>query len=119
MTGSKVPARSRGTAIVTSPAASVSTVLGRVPLRMLPFSVVGAWCFSWPRCSVSSSSRAFSRTVAVIDLSSPSGPVRSSPRARAALTSSRTAACSASLREVVFFAFFGIELTLVIFSVIA
>lgn len=55
----------------------------------------------------------------MIDLSSPPGPVRSSPRARAALTSSRTAACSASLREVVFVAFFGIELTLVIFSVIA
>ena len=118
ITGSNVPARSRGTAIVTSPAASVSTVLGRVPLRMLPFSAVGTWCFSWPRCSVSSSSSAVSRTVAVIDLSSPSGPVRSSPRARAALTSSRTAACSASLREVVFFTFFGIELTLVIFSVI-
>lgn len=45
MTGSNVPARSRGTVIVTSLAASVSTVLGRVPLRIL-FSAVVAWCFS-------------------------------------------------------------------------
>ena len=36
ITGSNVPARSRGTSMVTSPAASVSTVLGRVPLRMFP-----------------------------------------------------------------------------------
>ena len=36
MTGSNVPSRSRGTSISTGPAASVSTVLGRVPLRELP-----------------------------------------------------------------------------------
>ncbi len=41
ITGSKVPARSRGTGIVTSPAASVSTVFGRVPLRMVACSAVG------------------------------------------------------------------------------
>ncbi len=41
MTGSNVPALSLGTAILTSPAASVSTVLGRVPLRMFPPSPVG------------------------------------------------------------------------------
>ena len=35
-TGSNVPARSRGTCTGTSPAASVSTVLDRVPLRMFP-----------------------------------------------------------------------------------
>ncbi|MFK5636142.1 hypothetical protein [Ornithinimicrobium sp. LYQ103] len=51
-------------------------------------------------------------------MSSPSGPVRSSPRARAALTSSRTAVRSVSLRETVFFASLGIELMLEIFSVI-
>ncbi len=54
----------------------------------------------------------------MIDFSSPSA-FRSSPRARAALTSSRTAACSVSLRETVSLASFGIELTLVIFSVIS
>lgn len=42
ITGSKVPARSRGTAMVTYPAASVRTVLGLVPLRMLPLPDVGA-----------------------------------------------------------------------------
>lgn len=41
ITGSKVPDRSLGTEIVTSPAASVSTVLARVPLRTLPFSAAG------------------------------------------------------------------------------
>ena len=59
ITGAKVPARSRGTSITTSPAASVSTVLGRAPLRTLPSSpdTVG-WCFSCPTCSVISSSKA-------------------------------------------------------------
>jgi hypothetical protein len=47
MTGSNVPARSLGTSTVTSPAASVSTVLGRVPLRMFPLvPSAGGWCFS-------------------------------------------------------------------------
>jgi len=79
----------------TCPAASVRTVSARVPSRMFPLEPpAGAWCFSWPRCSVIPSSSAVSSTVAVIALSSPSGPVRSSPRARAALTSSRTAARS-------------------------
>jgi hypothetical protein len=44
ITGSNDPARSRGTSICTSPAASVSTVLPRVPLRMLPAPPSGAWC---------------------------------------------------------------------------
>jgi len=35
ITGSKVPSRSRGSSISTGPLAAVSTVLGRVPLRML------------------------------------------------------------------------------------
>jgi hypothetical protein len=48
------------------------------------------------RCSVISSSSADSSTVAVIAFNNPSGPVMLSPRARAALTSSRTAAHSAS-----------------------
>ena len=38
----------------------------------------------------------------MIDVSSPSGPVKSPPWARADSTRSRTAACSALLREVVF-----------------
>ena len=36
ITGSKLPSRSRGTSMSTSPAASVSTVLDRFPLRELP-----------------------------------------------------------------------------------
>jgi hypothetical protein len=89
-----------------------------VPLRMLPFSAVGCRYFSWPRWSVSSSSNAVSSTVAVIAFSSPSGPVRSSPRARAAVTSSRTAVRSVWPSETVVLACVGIELTPVIFSVI-
>ena len=47
ITGSNVAARSRGTSISTFPAASVRTVLGRVPLRMLPPGPpAGAWCLS-------------------------------------------------------------------------
>lgn len=83
--------------MVTSPAASVSTVFERVPLRMLPAPPAGAWCFACPRWSVSSSSSALSSTVAVIDFNNPSGPVMSSPRPRAARTSSCTAARSAAL----------------------
>ena len=36
ITGANVPSRSRGTSISTAPAASVSTVLDRLPLRELP-----------------------------------------------------------------------------------
>ena len=46
-------------------------------------------------------------TCLVIAFSSPSGPVRSSPLARAALTSARTAARSTSSGVSVFFAFRG------------
>lgn len=46
MTGSNVPARSRGTSITTSPAASVSTVLARVPLRMFSAPPSGARCLT-------------------------------------------------------------------------
>jgi hypothetical protein len=42
ITGSKVPARSRGTSMVTSPAASVSTVFTLAPLRMLSAPPAGA-----------------------------------------------------------------------------
>jgi len=118
MTGANVPARSRGTSMVTSPAASVRTVLGRVPLRMFPAPPDGARCFSCPRCSVISSSRAASRTVAVIVFNSPSGPVRSSPRERAALTSSRTASRSTWPGFRLFVASLGIELMPVSVSVI-
>ncbi len=48
ITGSKVPARSRGTSRVTSLAPSVSTVFERVPLRMLSAPPVGAWCLGCP-----------------------------------------------------------------------
>lgn len=44
--GSNVPARSRGTSISTWPVASVSTVLARVPLRMLPDPAPAGSCFS-------------------------------------------------------------------------
>jgi hypothetical protein len=83
--------------MVTSPAASVSTVFALVPLRMLSAPSAGAWCLACPRWSVSSSSSALSSTVAVIDFNSPSGPVMSSPRPRAARTNSCTAARSAAL----------------------
>ena len=47
ITGSKVPARSRGTCTLTSPAASDSTVLARVPLRTFPGLLsAGGWCLS-------------------------------------------------------------------------
>src|SRR6478609_2043291 len=58
-------------------------------------------------------------TCLVIALSSPSGPVRSSPLARAALTSSRTAARSASPGFAAFTACLGIELMPLSVSVIA
>ena len=78
----------------TLPALSVNTVLVRVPLRELPWLRPSTACLSYPRCSVISSANAVSITCFVIDLSSPSGPVRSSPRARAAFTNSRIAARS-------------------------
>ena len=77
------------------PALSVNTVLVRVPLRELPWLRPSTACLSYPRCSLISSANAVSITCFVIDLSSPSGPVRSSPRARAAFTNSRIAARSA------------------------
>jgi len=57
--------------------------------------------------------------VAVIDFSSPSGPVMSSPRSRAALTSYPIATFSAGIaaEDDRFFASLGMELTLVIVSV--
>src|SRR3954471_10906859 len=54
------------------------------------------------RCSLSSSSSAVSSTVLVSVLSSPSGPVRPSPRARAAATSWRIAARSTSTGDSAF-----------------
>jgi hypothetical protein len=52
--------------------------------------------FSWPRCSVISSSSADYSTVAVIVFNNPTGPLMLSTRARTALTSSVIAARSAS-----------------------
>ena len=46
ITGAKVPSRSRGTSISTCPAASVSTVLARVPLRELPWLRPPTACLS-------------------------------------------------------------------------
>ena len=43
--GVNVPARSRGTSICTWPVFSVSTVLARVPLRMLPLPAPAGSCF--------------------------------------------------------------------------
>lgn len=90
--GSNVPARFRGTSIPTCPVLSVSTVFGRVPLRL---SLPAAACFSWPRCSVISWFRAVSRTTLVSCFSSPSGPVRDRPCSLARRTSSSAARCSA------------------------
>src|SRR3954453_4816491 len=93
--GSNVLSRSRGTSIRTSPAASESTVFGRVPLRTFVDSRSGsAWFFSWPRCSVISSLRAVSSTFLVNSFSRPSGPVNASPRAFASATIAAAAACS-------------------------
>ena len=83
--GSNVPSRSRGTSIPTWPVPLGDHRLrpgarsGRSPARR-PGS---ARFFSWPRCSVSSWSRAVSITILVSCFSSPSGPVSSRPRARA------------------------------------
>ena len=46
ITGSNVPARSRGTSMLTAPAASVTTVLALVPLRTFPDPPAGAWCLA-------------------------------------------------------------------------
>ena len=81
-TGSRLRAHRRraphiGGAVLASesPVASVSTVLGRVPFRMLVESRSSrARCFSWPRCSVISSFNAVSSTLLVNCFSSPSGP---------------------------------------------
>jgi hypothetical protein len=64
---------------------------------MLSAPSAGARFLGCPRWSVISSSSALSSTIAVIDFNSPSGPVMSSPRSRAARTSSCTAALSVAL----------------------
>lgn len=79
-TGSNEPSRSRGTSILTGPTESVTTVLAVVPLRVFAaLPSLDFLCLARPRCSVISSSRAVSSTLLVNCLSSPSGPVRSSP----------------------------------------
>jgi hypothetical protein len=59
--------------MVTSPAASVSTVFSLVPLWMLSAPSAGARFLSCARWSVISSSSALSSTAAVFDSDSPSG----------------------------------------------
>jgi hypothetical protein len=69
--------------------------LGPGPVADVPGLVACRVFFSWPRCSVSSWSRAVSITTLVSCLSSPSGPVRDRPCSRARRTSSSAATCSA------------------------
>ena len=76
--GSNVDPVSRGTSISTGPI-SVSTVLVRVPLREFPLPRPDTSCFSYPRCSSISASRAVSRTFFVSRFNSPSGPTSSMP----------------------------------------
>src|SRR5215203_1439682 len=93
--GSNELSRSRGTLISTSPAASDSTVFGRVPLRtFVEPRPESARFFSCPRCSVISSFSAVSSTLLVNNFSSPSGPVNASPRSFASATIAAAAACS-------------------------
>jgi hypothetical protein len=82
--------------MVTSPALSEITVLARTPLREFSPSRPAGSCFSYPRCSVISSSSAVSSTVFVNSFNSPSGPVMSNPRSLADFTISRIAARSAA-----------------------
>jgi hypothetical protein len=96
MTGSNVPSRSLGTSISTAPAASVSTVLDRLPLRELPRLRPCTAFLSYPRCSLISSSSAVSITSFVSDFNSPPGPVRSTPASRAWRTSSRASSSPSS-----------------------
>ena len=76
ITGVNEPSRSRGTSISTGPI-SVNTVFDREPLRM--FIPRGAAPYSWPRCSVSSASRADSSTCLVSPDNNPPGPTRDIP----------------------------------------
>ena len=95
-TGSNEPSRSRGTSILTGPTESVTTVLAVVPLRVFAaLPSLDFLCLARPRCSVISSSRAVSSTLLVNCLSSPSGPVRSSPFSLAMRTNVSAASCSA------------------------
>ena len=87
----------------TWPVLSVSTVLGRAPLRMFPEPGAGRPCFSWPRCSVISWFSAVSSTCLVSCLSSPSGPVSDRPCSRARRTISSAASSSAVGSRLVFF----------------
>jgi len=109
-----VPARSRGTSTLTSPAASVSTVLDRVPFGVAAVAalhgvlvVADVLAHLFPRKRGDPHSSADSSTVLVIAFNSPSGPVRATPRARADLTSSRAAANSCSAGETTFLISFG------------
>ena len=118
-TGSNVPARSRETSISTSPADSVNTVLERLPLRMFPASRwAGGWCAcrspgarsSPPPGPTSAPWRSSCSAAARADqiLTAGAGP----------LTSSRTAAGSASPSETLFLAAFSNGLTPTSVSVI-
>lgn len=82
--GSNEPSRSRGTSRTTGPT-SVTTVFERVPLRVLPEPAFS--CFSCPRWSVISPSRADSRIRFVNCCSRPPWPVSLIPSALARSTS--------------------------------
>src|SRR5215213_1786724 len=96
------PARSRGTSISTCPVASVRTVFGGVPLRILVESRSSeVRCFSRPRCSVIYSFNAVSSTDRVNCLRGPSGPGEGQT-SRASRTSSSCALLGRGIRFLLF-----------------
>ena len=75
--GSKLPWRSRGTSMGNSPNSPLRVFL-LLPFRVLPAGLATASLRSWPRCSVSSASKARSTSSLVNCLSRPFSPMRSS-----------------------------------------